>query len=30
LGDRCSFYGLASDLEAARNGPCLERRCDHG
>ena len=30
LGDRCPFYGLASDLEAARNGPCLERRCDRG
>lgn len=30
LGDRCSFYGLASDLEAVRNGPCLERRCDRG
>ena len=23
LGDRC-------DLDAARNGPCLERRCTHG
>lgn len=30
LGDRCSFYGLSGDLEAARNGPCLERRCDRG
>ena len=30
LGDRCAFYGLARDLEAARNGPCLERRCDRG
>lgn len=30
LGDRCSFYGIPDDLEAARNGPCLERRCEHG
>jgi hypothetical protein len=30
LGDRCSFYGVPADLENARKGPCLERRCQHG
>lgn len=35
LGDRCSFYGLASDLDAARNGPwmrladCHDAYCWH-
>ncbi len=28
--DRCLFYGLPDDLEAARKGFCLERRCEHG
>lgn len=30
LGDRCLYNGPVSDLEAARSGPCLERRCEHG
>lgn len=29
-GDRCLFYGSSEDLRAARNGPCIERRCEHG
>lgn len=28
--DRCLFYGLPDDLEAARKGFCPERRCEHG
>ena len=28
--DYCLFYGLRSDLDAVRNGKCLERRCEHG
>lgn len=27
LGDRCLFYGHPEDLEAVRNGKCLERTC---
>ena len=30
LGDRCLYNGPVCDLEAARSGPCLERRCEHG
>lgn len=28
--DRCLFYGSPDDLEAARCGPCPERRCERG
>lgn len=30
FGDRCVFTGDPADLEAARCGPCLERRCARG
>lgn len=26
----CLFYGVESDLQAVRDGICLERRCCHG
>lgn len=29
-GEYGIFYGLRSDLEAVRNGKCIERRCEHG
>lgn len=29
-GDRCIYKGPPDDLEAARNGVCPERRCEHG
>ena len=28
--DRCTFIGVAEDLNAARNGKCPNRRCQHG
>ena len=28
--DRCTFIGVAEDLNAARNGECPNRRCPYG